>query len=136
MKEGIRENIGKEIKEYFGEMEKLIDPDVIFTHFHHDLHQDHRLISELTWNTFRNHFILEYEIVKYDGDLAKPNLFVHLSEAICRKKIEFVSTSFLSQRNKDWFSEDTFFGVLRLRGVESKAPEKYAEGFYCRKVIL
>jgi LmbE family N-acetylglucosaminyl deacetylase len=110
-------------------------PDVVLTHFRGDLHQDHRLVSELTWNTFRNHLILEYEIVKYDGDLGAPNFFVRLTEAIVRKKIKTIMSSFKSQTHKAWFSEDTFSSILRLRGVESNAPEKYAEAFYCRKVV-
>jgi LmbE family N-acetylglucosaminyl deacetylase len=125
-----------EKKNFFEELKKEVSPDIIFTHFHRDLHQDHRLVSELTWNTFRNHLILEYEIIKYDGDLGAPNLFVHLNEAICREKIRFIMDSFQSQKDKDWFTPDAFLSILRIRGIESKAPEKYAEGFYCRKLVL
>ena len=127
---------GGEIKNFFEELKTKTSPDIIFTHYLHDLHQDHRLVSELTWNTYRDHLILEYEIVKYDGDLGVPNLFVHLDETICRKKIEFIMDSFKSQEKKDWFTPDAFLSILRIRGIESKAPEKYAEGFYCRKVVL
>ena len=99
------------------------------------MHQDHRLISELTWNTFRNHLILEYEIPKYDGDLGCPNFFVQLDELICHEKINYIIESFKSQKGKHWFTEETFLSLLRLRGIESNAPNKYAEAFYCRKVV-
>jgi LmbE family N-acetylglucosaminyl deacetylase len=127
---------GAEIKEFFEELKKRTAPDVIFTHCRHDLHQDHRLISDLTWNTFRDHLILEYEIPKYDGDLGSPNVFVHLDEALCARKIANVMSAFRSQSAKPWFTEDTFRSILRIRGVESNAPGKYAEAFSCRKVIL
>jgi hypothetical protein len=94
------------------------------------------MVSELTWNTFRDHLILEYEIIKYDGDIGVPNLYIHLSDSVCREKIGFIMESFKTQKKKDWFTMDAFFSVLRIRGIESKAPEKYAEGFYCRKLIL
>jgi len=127
---------GAEIKEYFEQLAKEFSPDIIFTHFRNDLHQDHRLISELTWNTYRNHLILEYEIPKYDGDLGSPNFFVQFDETISREKTEKIMKYFKSQHNKAWFTNDTFLSLLRLRGVESNAQEKYAEGFYCRKIIL
>ena len=128
--------VGKEIKTFFEKIKKRVSPDIIFTHYRHDLHQDHRLISELTWNSFRDHLILEYEIIKYDGDIGVPNLYVHLDEKICRRKINILMDSFRSQREKDWFTTDAFLSILRIRGIESKAPEKYAEGFYCRKLVL
>jgi len=128
--------IGEDIKNYFEEIKKEVSPDIIFTHYRHDLHQDHRLISDLTWNTYRGPLILEYEIIKYDGDLGKPNFFVHLDEAICEKKIGFLMDSFNTQRAKDWFTPDAFKSILRIRGIESKAPSNYAEGFYCRKMVL
>jgi LmbE family N-acetylglucosaminyl deacetylase len=127
---------GAEIKEYFEQLTKEFSPDIIFTHFRNDLHQDHRLISELTWNTFRNHLILEYEIPKYDGDLGSPNFFVQFDETISLKKTGIIMKYFKSQNDKAWFTRDTFLSLLRLRGVESNAPDKYAEGFYCRKIIL
>jgi len=127
---------GAEIKEYFEELTKEFSPDIIFTHFRNDLHQDHRLISELTWNTYRNHLILEYEIPKYDGDFGSPNFFVQFDETISLKKTEKIMKYFKSQSDKAWFTRDTFPSILRLRGVESNAPDKYAEGFYCRKIIL
>jgi LmbE family N-acetylglucosaminyl deacetylase len=126
--------IGTEIKDFFEELKRKYVPDLVLTHYRGDLHQDHRLVSELTWNTFRNHLILEYEIVKYDGDLGAPNLFVHLNESIARKKIRTILDCFKSQKDKSWFTEDVFSSVLRLRGVESNAPEKYAEAYYCRKI--
>ncbi len=129
--------IGSEIKRYFEELKReLSSPDLVFTHYRNDLHQDHRLISELTWNSFRDHMVLEYEIPKYDGDLASPNSFVHLDDSIARRKIAYVMESFRSQRSKQWFDEQTFLSLMRLRGVESNAPGKYAEGFYCRKTVL
>lgn len=128
--------IGAEIKLYFEELKLSFTPDLIFTHYRHDLHQDHRVICDLTWNTFRDHLILEYEIPKYDGDLGTPNLFVHLDQAICQKKVQLLLESFGTQRSKDWFSEETFYALLRLRGVESKSASKYAEAFYCRKIVL
>jgi LmbE family N-acetylglucosaminyl deacetylase len=127
---------GAEIKDYFERLKQEFCPDIIFTHYRHDLHQDHRLVSELTWNTFRDHLILEYEIPKYDGDLGSPNFFVHLDEIFCKTKTEKILKYFKSQYDKEWFTEDTFISLLRLRGVESNAPEKYAEGFYCRKITL
>jgi LmbE family N-acetylglucosaminyl deacetylase len=127
--------IGTEIKDFFEELKRKYLPDLILTHYHGDLHQDHRLVSELTWNTFRNQLILEYEIVKYDGDLGAPNFFVHLTESIARKKIQTIVGCFGSQRDKSWFTEDVFSSILRLRGVESNALEKYAEAYYCRKIV-
>jgi LmbE family N-acetylglucosaminyl deacetylase len=127
---------GGEIKKFFETLKTRISPDLIFSHFRHDLHQDHRLISELTWNTFRDHLILEYEVIKYDGDLGTPNFFVHLSETICRKKIDYITSSFDSQKCKSWFTPDAFFSILRIRGIEANAPDKYAEGFYARKLVI
>lgn len=134
-RDGYFPNLWAEIKDFFEELKRKRQPDLILTHYRGDLHQDHRLVSDLTWNTFRNHLILEYEIVKYDGDLGAPNLFVHLTESIARKKLQTIVGCFNSQRDKSWFTEDTFSSILRLRGVESNAPEKYAEGFYCRKIV-
>lgn len=135
-KESFFPYVGKEIKTFFEKLKKSVSPDIIFTHYRHDLHQDHRLISELTWNTYRDHLILEYEIIKYDGDLGVPNFFVHLDEAICQKKINFIMEFFKSQRDRDWFTADAFLSILRIRGIECRAPEKYAEGFYCRKLVF
>ena len=127
---------GERLKECFEELKRRVAPDVIFSHYRHDLHQDHRLVAELTWNTFRDHLILEYEIPKYDGDFGSPNVFVHLDEARCRRKIDLLLTHFASQRDRRWFSEDLFRAVLRIRGMESNAPDGYAEAFYCRKLVL
>ncbi|NJM64429.1 MAG: PIG-L family deacetylase [Acaryochloris sp. RU_4_1] len=128
--------VGADIKEYFEKLKKDFSPDLIFTHYRNDRHQDHRLVSDLTWNTYRDHLILEYEIPKYDGDLGSPNIFVHLDPSICQRKINFLMEYFATQSNKQWFTEDTFLSVLRLRGIESNALAKYAEAFYCRKAIL
>ncbi len=128
--------IGSEIKEFFEELKEEFVPDLIFTHYRNDLHQDHRLISELTWNTFRDHLILEYEIPKYDGDLGSPNCFVHLDDSICNRKIKYILNTFKTQSGNHWFTEETFQSMMRLRGIESNAPTKYAEAFYCRKIVL
>jgi len=128
--------VASDIKTHFEELKKEFFPDVILTHYKNDFHQDHRLISELTWNSFRDHLILEYEIPKYDGDFGSPNTFVHLDDSIAQKKIAFIMESFRSQRTKHWFDQETFRSILRLRGMESNSPGKYAEGFYCRKVVV
>ncbi len=127
---------GKEIKRNFEELKETFFPDLIFTHFRHDLHQDHRLISDLTWNTFRDHLILEYEVIKYDGDLGNPNFFVPLNDKVCRRKVELIRNCFKTQGCKHWFTDDTFLSIMRIRGIESNAAENYAEGFYCRKMIF
>jgi LmbE family N-acetylglucosaminyl deacetylase len=128
--------VASEIKEFFETLKAETAPDIVFTHYRHDLHQDHRLVSELTWSTYRNHLILEYEIIKYDGDLGAPNLFVPLDETIAHRKISILMDVFKTQRDKDWFTPDAFSSVLRIRGIESKADGKYAEGFYCKKIVL
>ena len=134
-KDGFFPYTGAEIKNHFEELKRRISPDLIFTHYRNDLHQDHRLISELTWNTFRDHLIFEYEIVKYDGDIGSPNLFFHLDEHVCRKKIDLILNTFKSQKTRNWFTEDSFLSIMRLRGLESNSNSRFAEGFYCRKVI-
>lgn len=128
--------IGGDVKNEFEELKKSVMPDVVFTHYRHDLHQDHRLVSELTWNTYRNHLILEYEVIKYDGDIGIPNFFIHLDENQCDKKIEYIMKYFKSQKNRDWFTPDAFLSLMRIRGIESRAPKKYAEAFYCRKASV
>ncbi len=128
--------IGEEIKSYFEELKQSVDPDLIFTHYRMDLHQDHRIISELTWNTYRNHLILEYEIIKYDGDLGSPNFFIQLNKKICDTKIDYIFQCFETQGKRSWFTEDAFHSIMRIRGVESNAPDKYAEAFYCRKMVF
>lgn len=126
---------GARIKDFFESL-KRVAPDLIFTHNRKDAHQDHRLISELTWNTFRDHLILEYEIPKYDGDLGQPNLFAPLEQEIYEKKARFLMQVFQTQRLKQWFNQETFLALMRLRGMECNAPSGYAEAFYCRKLIL
>jgi LmbE family N-acetylglucosaminyl deacetylase len=127
--------VGGEVKAVFEEL-KSTAPDLIFTHNHQDAHQDHRLLAELTWYTFRDHLILEYEIPKYDGDMGRPSVFVPLESELCQKKVSHLLDAFQSQRAKRWFQADTFFSLLRLRGMECNAPSGYAEAFYCRKVAL
>lgn len=127
---------GAEVKAVFEELKQLVSPDLIFTHQPHDAHQDHRLLSQLTWNTFRNHFILEYEIPKYDGDMGRPSVFVPLSSETCQTKVRHLMDSFPSQRSKSWFDDSTFQSLMRLRGMECNAPSGYAEAFYCRKLVL
>jgi LmbE family N-acetylglucosaminyl deacetylase len=127
---------GAAIKEFFEELKRDVNPDLTFTHYRDDRHQDHRTISDLTWNTWRQHLILEYEIPKYDGDLGRPNCFVPLNQEICGRKIKYICDVFQTQSNKAWLTPDTFQAILRLRGVECAAPDNYAEAFYCRKLIL
>lgn len=127
---------GNQVKEYFEELKRRIRPDIVFTHHRDDLHQDHRLVAELSWNTFRDHLILEYEVPKYDGGLGSPNLFVPLTNESVARKIELLMTHFGSQRSNQWFSAETFRGLLRIRGVECNAPSGYAEAFYCRKCVV
>jgi LmbE family N-acetylglucosaminyl deacetylase len=127
---------GAEIKAFFEELKGEVSPDLILTHQRSDLHQDHRVTCELTWNTFRDHMILEYEIPKYDGDMGRPNLYVGLDEQLCRKKIDHLMAHFGSQLSKRWFKEELFSGLLRLRGMECNSATSYAEAFYCRKAML
>jgi LmbE family N-acetylglucosaminyl deacetylase len=127
---------GGEIKKCVQELSHAFSPDLIFTHYRNDFHQDHRLISELTWNAFRDHWILEYEVPKYDGDLGTPNFFVPLTETICHNKINQIIRYYKSQRQKQWFTKETFLSLHRLRGIECNSTSGYAEAFYCRKMIL
>lgn len=126
---------GALIKKQFEQL-KQVSPSLIFTHYRHDLHQDHRLICELTWNTFRDHMVLEYEIPKFDGDIGNPNVFVEIDEQTCSEKIDLLMNRFKSQRAKHWFTEQTFRSLLTLRGMESRSRSKYAEAFYGRKLVL
>lgn len=128
--------IGADIKDYFEELKRDMLPHIIFTHYRDDRHQDHRVVSDLTWNTFRNHLILEYEIPKYDGDLGTPNLFVDVPEPLCQKKATLLMDHFKTQRAKPWFDRETFTALMRLRGMESNAQSRFAEAFYARKVKL
>jgi LmbE family N-acetylglucosaminyl deacetylase len=138
--EGFRDGyfpyLGPELKDRFEELGRHVSPDVIFTHTGNDLHQDHRLVAELTWNTFRNHLIFEYEIPKYDADLTTPNVYVPLSQEHARRKIELLLEHFPSQRHKHWFTDDLFSSLMRLRGMEANSPTGLAEGFRCRKLVL
>ena len=124
------------IKDWFAEIRAEFDPEIVFTHYRDDRHQDHRVLSDLAWNTFRNHLILEYEILKYDGDLGRPNIFVPLSEQLCTRKIELLLKHFKTQSSKHWFTGDTFEAMHRIRGIECASPTGRAEAFYCRKLIL
>ena len=126
---------GAAIKAEFEKL-KSVDPHLVLTHYRDDRHQDHRVLSDLTWNTFRDHWILEYEIPKFDGDLGTPNFFVPLDERTCQRKVKFLDDAFGSQRDKHWFSAETFMGLMRLRGMECRAPHGYAEAFYARKVAF
>jgi LmbE family N-acetylglucosaminyl deacetylase len=124
------------IKNVFESLKRLPEPDVVFTHYRDDRHQDHRVVSDLTWNTFRSHVILEYEVPKYDGDLGRPNVFVPLSPATCDAKIAAILSAFKTQAGKRWFTRDTFMALARLRGIESGGDSGLAEAFYGRKLTL
>jgi LmbE family N-acetylglucosaminyl deacetylase len=124
------------IKDAFESLKGTVSPDVVLTHFLHDRHQDHAVLSELTWNTFRSHLILEYEIPKYEGDLGHPNLFVPLSREDLARKVDVLMECFPSQRARAWFTEDTFRGLARLRGIECAAASGFAEAFHARKACL
>jgi LmbE family N-acetylglucosaminyl deacetylase len=128
--------LGGQVKDVFEELKGRLDPDLILTHVRHDLHQDHRVICELTWNTWRDCLILEYEIPKYDGDLGTPNIFVPVSEELAREKVRLLETSFASQSDKHWFDEELFLGLMRIRGMEARSSSGYAEAFVCRKLSL
>jgi LmbE family N-acetylglucosaminyl deacetylase len=134
--DGFMPYVGAEVKAVFEKELKQLSPDLVFTHNGRDAHQDHRLISELTWNTFRDHFILEYEIPKYDGDLGQPSVFVPLEADVYERKVSCIIDAFESQRTKRWFQPETFLSLMRLRGMECNAPTGYAEAFYCRKVVM
>jgi LmbE family N-acetylglucosaminyl deacetylase len=128
--------VGDAIKDEFEALRRQVAPELIFTHCGHDLHQDHRLLSQLTYNTFRDHLILEYEVPKWDGDLRTPNIYLPLENAVAQRKIDLLLQHFSSQAGRDWFTADTFAALMRIRGLEARAPEGKAEGFYCRKLIL
>jgi LmbE family N-acetylglucosaminyl deacetylase len=135
-RDGFFPYVGGSVKDFFEELKRDFAPDLILTHQRHDLHQDHRLVSELTWNTFRDHLILEYEVPKYDGDLGAPNFFVHLTKELAARKVAILLEHFGTQLDRRWFTEDLFLSMMRIRGMESNAPESYAEAFYCRKAVL
>jgi len=127
---------GDEIKAWLEDLRADIDPDVMLTPRRNDAHQDHREVSKVTWNLFRDHLILEYEIPKWDGDLGRPNFYMPLTDAVLERKIEFLYAHFGTQRSKQWFDAETFRGLARLRGMECRAPERYAEAFVARKARL
>jgi len=134
--DGFMPFVGAEIKSVFEELKRVVSPDLIFATSRRDAHQDHRLIGELTWNTFRDHLILEYEIPKYDGDLGQPSVFVPLMPEQYCKKVDYLMEAFPSQHTKRWFQPETFLSLMRLRGMECNAPSGYAEAFYCHKMVL
>ena len=125
-----------QLKEFFDDLGTRVHPDLVLTHHGGDAHQDHRVVAELTWNTFRDHLILEYEIPKYDGDLGRPNAFVELDEELAGRKVQAILHGFPSQAEHFWFSEETFMGLLRLRGVEARSASGLAEAFHARKLVL
>jgi len=127
---------GDAIKAWFETLKGRVNPDLILTHRRDDAHQDHCHVSRLTWNTFRDHFILEYEIPKWDGDIGQPNLYIPISASALQRKIDLLTSHFGSQRSKQWFDAETFLGLARLRGMECRAPERYAEAFLARKLTL
>lgn len=124
---------GEQIKAIFEALKNDFSPDLVLTHYENDRHQDHRLISQLSWNTWRDHTILEYEILKWDGDLGQPNMFVPLEEELCHRKVRQVYNTYSSQHSRRWFAEDTFLALMRVRGVECNS--NYAEAFYARKIV-
>ena len=140
MVEGFRDGFfpydGGAVKERFERLKAEVAPDLVLTHRLEDRHQDHRLVAELTWNTFRDHLILEYEIPKYEGDLGRPNLYVPVGHEHGERKVELLRKCFPSQAGRSWFSDDTFWATLRLRGIECNAPGRYAEAFQARKLVL
>jgi LmbE family N-acetylglucosaminyl deacetylase len=135
-KDGFFPYQGAEIKAWFEALASRVAPQVVLSHWRGDAHQDHREVSRLTWNTFRDHLILEYEIPKWDGDMGRPNLYVPLPAKVLERKIELLMAHFGTQRSKHWFDEETFRGLARLRGMECRAPERYAEAYVARKLIL
>lgn len=134
--DGFMPFVGAEVKAVFEKLKTAVSPDLVLTHNRKDAHQDHRLIAELTWNTFRDHLVLEYEIPKYDGDLGQPSFYVPLNEPLYKKKVQYLMEVFETQRTKRWFDENTFLSLMRLRGMECNSPSGYAEAFYCRKLVL
>lgn len=134
--DGFMPYVGGQVKAEFEQLKAAISPDLIFSTSRHDAHQDHRLIGELVWNTFRDHLILEYEIPKYDGDMGRPGIFVPLDERHYLKKVDSLMQVFQSQQSKRWFQRETFLALMRLRGMECNAPSGYAEAFYGRKIVL
>ena len=135
-RDGFLPYVGAEVKEVFEGLKRRVEPQVVFTHAGYDFHQDHRLACELTWNTFRNHLILEYEIPKVDGDMGRPNVFVPIASDVVEQKLSLLEEHFPSQSGKHWYDRETFLGLMRLRGMEAVAPERFAEAFTCRKGVI
>ena len=127
---------GEAIKSWFEALKPRVKPDIIFTHYRDDAHQDHQQVCRLTWNTFRDHCIFEYEIPKWDGDMGQPNLYMQVSAAALTRKVELLHAHFGTQRSKQWFDSEIFSGLARIRGMECRAPERYAEAFFARKLCL
>ncbi len=127
---------GTEIKDCFEALKRDFDPSLVLTHYRDDAHQDHRLLAQLTYNTFRDHLVLEYEIPKYDGDVGNPGFFVPLRRAQMQRKVELLDRHFASQRGRGWFTDETFLALARLRGIGCNAPEGLAEAFYARKLVV
>lgn len=121
------------IKTEFMQLRSSFEPDLVFTHYRHDRHQDHRVVGDLTWNMYRDHVILEYEIPKFDGDLDTPNFYMPVSPSAASRKVSLLMQHFQSQKEKQWFNEELFFGVMRIRGMECRSPSGYAEAFHARK---
>ena len=135
-RDGFLPYLGGEVKDVFERLKARVDPQLVLTHAGYDFHQDHRLACELTWNTFRRHLILEYEIPKVDGDLGRPNVFVPLAAGVVEEKLALLEQHFPSQAAKHWYDRETFLGLMRLRGMEAVAPDRFAEAFTCRKLVL
>jgi len=125
-----------EVKDFLESVKRTCTPDIVLTHRLEDRHQDHRLVAELTWNTWRDHLVLEYEILKYEGDLGQPNVYVPLKTAQAKRKVALLERHFASQRSKTWFAADNFLGLMRLRGLECRSESGYAEAFHARKIVL
>jgi LmbE family N-acetylglucosaminyl deacetylase len=125
-----------EIKDAFESLKNSIQPDIVFTHFREDRHQDHRLVSDLTWNTFRDHLVLEYEVAKYDGDLGRPTAYVEISENNAHQKVDCLVRCFETQQRRPWFKADNFMALMRLRSIECNAESGFAEAFHARKLNL
>jgi LmbE family N-acetylglucosaminyl deacetylase len=135
-RDGYLPHTAADVKDTFEELKGRIQPDLVLTHTRDDLHQDHRLVCELTWNTFRDHVILEYEIPKWDGDTGRPNVYVALEESVVQEKLDLLGAHFDTQRGKDWYDVEVFRGLMRMRGMECRAPSGYAEAFVARKLRL
>lgn len=112
------------------------EPDIVICPRGEDLHQDHRLVGQLAWQVFRSSLIFEYEIPKYEGDLGRPNVYVVLDRATAERKVATILEAFPSQRSRRWFEPETFWALLRLRGIEAASPTGFAEAFHASKIVL